>query len=210
VEGATARWPDAAAPRTGLTPAVGPGGVFPLAKAELAQQHVMCITPTAPAESPMRYTASTLAVAVGDDTGSRLHWELVDPGRVESASCGVDQSQGSGILATTFSCDPERAAENLTIVRKVLDDVQKNGITDDELAQAKNKIASRVVRYNERPSGRMRSIAGSWVYCNEYSDPDVELARFDAIDQKSVRDYLDQYPVNAVTTVGYGPIEKLD
>lgn len=209
VERATAKWPDRPAPRTGVTPASGPGGLFTKTKDDLSQQHVLCITTSAPAESLMRYTASTLAVAVGDDTGSRLHWELVDPGRVESASCGVDQSQGSGLLAATYSCDPDLAEENLGIVRKVLREVQENGLSDDELNQAKNKIASRVVRYSERPMGRMRTIAGSWLYCGEYSDPDVELARFDSVTHRSVREYLDQYPIDAVTVVGYGPLGKL-
>jgi predicted Zn-dependent peptidase len=210
VDERTASWPDATAPRGGVTPAAGPGGVFAKAKADLAQQHVLCITTSSPAESLMRYTASTLAVAIGDDSGSRLHWELVDPGKVESASCGVDQSQGSGLLAATFSCDPEQTADNLAAVRRVLADVQKNGITEEELAQAKNKIASRVVRYSERPGGRMRTIAGSWLYTGEYSDPDVELARFDAVSAESVREYLSAHPLDALTVVGYGPLGELN
>jgi predicted Zn-dependent peptidase len=209
LETATAKWPDSVAPRTGVTPAISPGGMFPLSKADLAQQHLMCLATTAPAESLMRYTATVLSVAIGDDSGSRLHWELVDPGRVESASCAADQCQGSGLLATTLSCDPEQAVENLKVVRRVLGEVQKHGITADELSQAKNKITSRVVRYNERPMGRMRSIATSWQYCDEYHDPDIELGRFDAINQNSVREYLELYPLDALTVVGYGPLEKL-
>jgi predicted Zn-dependent peptidase len=210
VEQRTARWPNAIAPRGGITPAQGPDGVFVKTKDDLAQQHVLCVTTSTPAEAILRYTASTLAVAVGDDTGSRLHWELVDPGRVENATCGVDQSQGSGMLAATFSCAPELTTENLRIVRRVLADVQKNGLTEEELAQAKNKIASRVVRYSERPSGRMRTIAGSWMYNNEYSDPDVELERFDAVSHRTVREYLDQYPIDTVTVIGYGPLARLE
>ena len=206
----TASWPNADAPRTGVTPAAGPGGVFAHPKADLVQQHVLCLATSTPAESMLRYTASAVAVAIGDDSGSRLYWDLVDTGRVESASCGVDQSQGSGLLAATFSCDPEQAGENLGIVRKVLADVQKHGLTADELEQAKNKIASRLVRYSERPMGRMRTIAGSWLYCGEYADPDVELSRFDAVSPATVREYLDKYPVDAITVVGYGPAEKLN
>ena len=113
------------------------------------------------------------------------------------------------MLAASYSCDPEDAAENLTIVRQVLSDVQAGGITDEELLQAKNKIASRVVRYSERPMGRMRTIAGSWMYTGEYSDPDIELARFDAVSQTSIREYLDKYPVDRLTVIGYGPATTL-
>lgn len=209
IEEKCGHWPDALAPRTGVTEHVGPGGVHAVTKEGVAQEHVLCLAASPPAESLMRYTASTLAIAIGDDSGSRLHWALVDPGKVESASCGVDQSQGNGLIAASFSCDPEDAAENLAIVQHELAAVQAKGITDEELLQAKNKIASRVVRSAERPMGRMRSIAGSWMYTGEYSDPDVELARFDAVDQKSIREYLDKYPVDRLTVVGYGPVASL-
>jgi len=202
-------WPAGEGGRSGVWAHAGPGGNFNVEKEGTAQQHLLCIASSAPAESEWRYAASTLSIAIGDDSGSRLHWQLVDPGRVESASCGIDPSQGSGLLAATFSCDPESASENLEITQKVLAEVQRDGITESELEQAKNKIASRVVRASERPSGRMRSIAGAWIYNGEYSDPDVELARFEAVDAKRIREYLERYPIDQLTVVGYGPLAKL-
>jgi len=205
----TAAWNGATVgPRT-LTAATGPGGVHSFQKEGVAQQYVLTLAPAPAADSPLRHAVSVLAVAIGDDSGSRLHWELVDPGRVESAGCGVDFSHGNGFLAASFSGDPESASENLGIVKKVLGEVQKDGITDEELAQAKNKITSRVVRSSERPMGRMSSIAGAWMYRGEYSDPDVEIARYDAVDLKMIRKYLDEFPVDALTTVGYGPLKEL-
>lgn len=209
IEGKTAKWPASAGqPRT-LTPATGPGGVHAFQKEGVAQQYVLAMAPAPAADSPLRHAASVLAVAIGDDSGSRLHWELVDPGRVESAGCGVDFSHGNGFMAASFSCDPEQAAENLGIVQRVLADVREHGLTDDELAQAKNKITSRVVRSSERPMGRMSTIAGAWLYRGEYSDPDVEIARYDAVDAAAIRRYLDLFPVDALTTIGYGPLATL-
>ena len=207
---ATATWPAGSAGRVGLIGHAGPGSVHAVAKEGLSQEHVLCLGSSVPAESPLRYSATTLAIAIGDDSGSRLHWELVDPGLVESASCGVDASQACGLLGTSFSCDPESAAGNLEIVRKVLGDVRKATISADELSQAKNKIASRVVRYSERPSGRMRALAGAWLYNAEFSEPDVELARYDAVSLASIRDYLEAHPIDELTVVGYGPLTGLE
>jgi predicted Zn-dependent peptidase len=181
VTAACGNWSSATVGRDNIRETAGAGGVHVIAKDGVVQENVLLMCPGPPAESKLRYTAATLAVAVGDDSGSRLYWELVDPGKVESASCGSDQSQGCGLTVTSFSCDPDDTAENLAVVRKILADVQKNGITAEELAQAKNKIASRVVRASERPMGRMRSIAASWVYLGEYSDVDADLAKFDAV-----------------------------
>ncbi len=209
LESVTKGWPTGSAARTGLAAHTGPGGVHAVTKEGTAQEHVLCLASSVPAESMLRYEATTLAIAIGDDSGSRLHWELVDPGHVESASCGVDTSQGCGLLGTSFSCDPESAGDNLGTVRRVLGEVQKANITAEELTQAKNKIASRVVRYSERPSGRMRALAGAWLYNDEFSDPDVELARYDAVSLDSLRNYLDHFPIDAMTVVGYGPVDKL-
>lgn len=209
VSGQCDPWPDTVANRPNAGETQGAGGIHAIAKEGIAQENVLVLGPGAPAESMLRYAAATLAIAVGDDSGSRLYWELVDPGRVESASCGTDTSEGCGVTVTSFTCDPELASENLEIVRKILADVQKNGITAQELEQAKNKIASRVVRASERPMGRMRAIAGAWLYLNEYSDVDTELARFDAVDAAAIRNYLDRYPLDRTTVVGYGPMAKL-
>ena len=210
VSQACSHWPSTPAARSNLTEARGVGGVHAVQKATATQQHVLTLCPGPAANSPLRYVAATLSLAIGDDSGSRLHWALVDPGKAESAYCGTDNSEGSGIAATLFTSDPESTAENLDIVRKILGEVRREGIKAEELTQAKNKIASRVVRGNERPMGRMNSIAASWMYCKEYADVDQELARFDAVSLNDIRDYLERYPIDDVTIVGYGPLNKID
>jgi predicted Zn-dependent peptidase len=209
LEDACGRWPTGDAPRTHLTEPAGAGGTHAGTKDTVTQEHVLLFSPGPPAESPLRYAAATLAVAVGDDSGSRLHWELVDPGHAESASCGNDQNQASGVTVTSFSCDPAGAADNLRRVRAILAAVQQGGLTAGELEQAKNKIASRVVRASERPGGRMRAIAASWLYLAEYCDVDQELSRFDAVTAGTVRACLDRYPLDSPTVYGFGPLAGL-
>ena len=178
-------------------------------RAKVTQEHVFLIAAGPPPSSPLRYAAEMLAMAVGDDSGSRLYWELVDPGLAESADTGFHEYDGTGAFYTSFSCEPEDAEENLAIVQRVLDDVQKHGITEEELQQAKSKIGSRVVRGNERPKGRMQAIGMTWTYLNEYRTVDDELKAFDAVDLKAVREVLERYPINKMTTLALGPLEKL-
>jgi predicted Zn-dependent peptidase len=209
IEEACEAWPSGSTGRDHLREATGVGGTHIITKAGVAQEHVMAISPGPSAESPLRYAAATLALAIGDESGSRYYWELVDPGLVESASCSVDQNQANGVVASVFSCEPGRTLEDLEIVRRVLAEVQKNGITAEELAQAKSKIASRLVRHSERPMGRMRSIASAWMYNNEYHDIDAELARFDAVTLEAIQECLNRYPLDRTTVVAYGPLEQL-
>jgi predicted Zn-dependent peptidase len=122
---------------------------------------------------------------------------------------GLQEYEGTGAFYTSFNGDPENAADNLATVLEVLRDVQRDGITEEELLQAKNKIASRVVRGSERPMGRMQAIGMDWTYLKEYRTMDDELKAFDAVTLKSIREVLDQYPLDQVTTLALGPLEEL-
>ena len=99
--------------------------------------------------------------------------------------------------------------KNLEITAGVLRDVRRQGITDDELRQAKSKIGSRVVRGSERPMGRMQAIGMSWIYLHEYRIVEDEIADFDAVTLKTIRKVLDKYPLDRVTTLALGPLETL-
>ena len=202
-------WDSGKPGRTNRTEWAGVGGLHVLTREKTQQEHVMFMTGGPPADSKLRYAADTLALAVGDDTGSRLYWALVDPGLAESADCSFAEQDGSGCVYTSFSGEPEQAGENLDVVRQVLAEVQSEGITPDELRLAKSKIASRVVRGSERPMGRMQAIAAAWTYTGEYRDVDAELANFDAVTLDQVREYLDRYPLDRSTVIAFGPATAL-
>lgn len=205
-----AKWEPGEAGRGNRTEWSGAPGLHVLTRETVQQEHVMFMTGGPPADSPLRYAADTLALAVGDDSGSRLYWALVDPGLAESADCSYYENDGSGCAYASYSCEGDEAEGNLAIMRQVLSEVQKKSITDDELRQAKSKIASRVVRGSERPMGRMQAIASAWSYTGEYRDVDTELKNFDAVSLKDVRAYLDRYPVDRSTVIAFGPVKNLD
>src|SRR5207253_8221815 len=152
-----------------------------MTKAKVMQEHVFLISPGPPVESPLRYAADTLALALGDDSGSRLYWSLVDPGLADSAECSFHDYEGTGSFYTSLSCEPGQTPKNLGIVLDVLRDVRQRGITEEELQQAKSKIGSRVVRSSERPMGRMQAIGMAWTYLHQYRTVDAELKAFDAV-----------------------------
>jgi predicted Zn-dependent peptidase len=188
----------------------GKGGLHVLTRDGIQQEYVLCLGSGPPSESRMRYAADTMALAVGDDTGSRLYWGLIDPGHADSADCGYYENDGSGIVCTSMTCEPEKAEANLAIIRKVLADVQRDGLTAEELQLAKTKMASRWVRKSERPTGRMPAIASAWAYTGEYRDVDAEIANYEAVTLKDVRNYLDRYPLDRSTVVAFGAAKQVD
>jgi predicted Zn-dependent peptidase len=116
---------------------------------------------------------------------------------------------GAGAYYTSFSCEPESTAENLEIVRAILAEVQADGVAPAELSQAKNKILSRVVRGSERPMGRMQALGRDWLYLGNYRSVDEELAAFEAVTLKDIRAVLDRYPVDRLSVLALGPLDKL-
>ncbi|TMQ34115.1 MAG: insulinase family protein [Planctomycetota bacterium] len=195
--------------RQGVRETKGSGKFEVVTRSKVAQEHVFLISPGPPVESPLRYAADTLALALGDDSGSRLYWALVDPGLADAADASFHDYEGTGSFYTSFSCEPGRTQENLAIVLNLLHDVQKEGITEKELQQAKSKIGSRVVRGSERPMGRMQAIGMAWTYLHQYRSVDDDLKSFDAVTLESIREVLDRYPIDGVTTLALGPLEKL-
>ncbi|MBP3960823.1 insulinase family protein [Gemmata sp. G18] len=210
VTDACSEWNTDTVGRDNRTEWTGAPGLHVLTREKVQQEYALFVGSGPPADSMMRYAADTVALAVGDYSGSRLYWELVDPGHAESADFGYAENDGSGAVFVSLTCEPDNTAENLARIEKILKEVQRDGITDEELQQAKNKILSRVVRRSERPMGRMMAIASMWTYTGGYRDVDTELANFDAITQKDIRAYLDAYPIDRNTVVTFGPLKELN
>ena len=173
------------------------------------QQHLMQMAPGPPARSPLRYAADLLSVIVGDDSGSRLYWELVDPGHAEAAELGFNEYDGAGTWLTYLSCTPEQTPENLDRISNLYQSVNTDAVSDLEIEQARGKVLSRIVLRSERPMGRLSSLGANWVYRGEYRSVAEDLEAYRQLTPRDVRDLLDQYPLAQVTTVGVGPLSAL-
>ena len=202
-------WSSFQEPRTNLGEAPGSGQTAVVPREKVAQEYVFLMSPGPMASSPLRHASDLLSMAIGDDSGSRLYWELVDPGLADSASCSFREYEDTGVFYTSYSCDAEQTAPNRDIVLRVLEEVQKESISQEELEQARNKILSRVVRGNERPKGRMFSLGTGWIYYGNYRSVDDELRDYETVTLAEVRQVLDRYPLTRLTTLALGPLREL-
>ncbi len=187
----------------------GSGGFQVMTKEKVTQEHVILMAGGPPADSPLRHAADLLSMIVGDDSGSRLYWALVDPGLADSADCSFHEYEGAGSFYTSYSGEPDQAESNLEIMLDVLRTVRREGVKEEELQQARNKVLSRVVRASERPKGRMVAVGMHWTYQHEYRSMDDELKAYEAVTTKAIREVLDHYPIDRVTTLALGPLASL-
>jgi predicted Zn-dependent peptidase len=192
-----------------LPPAVPQASFHVVCKDTAAQEYaiMMCSGPTA--SDADRYAAKILATVLGDDSGSRLYWELVDPGMAEHCSLHHHEYLNAGMFLTYMSCDPEYAAENLKRIAGIYQNAIAKGITQAELDQAKNKINSRVVLGSERPRGRLFNVGANWVQRREYRSVRNDLDAVEAITLKDVAAVQQKYPLTQPTTFVVGPLAEI-
>lgn len=201
-------WPNVPATRD-RAPATPVGGVRCLVRPQTQQQHLTLMAAAPAADSPLRFAADVLSVIVGDVQGSRLYWDLVDPGLAESAELGFNDYDGCGAWMTYICCRPEDASGILERIRRMYADVSQHGVTPDELEQARNKVASRIVLQSERPMGRLSSLGGNWIYRREYRSVRDDLDALNAVTLEDIRRLLAEFPLTPATIVGVGPSEEL-
>jgi predicted Zn-dependent peptidase len=202
------RWAMLDAPRQ--TPAAKPHQQFQVIHKPLAvQEYVVQLSPAPSSTDDDRYAARLLATIIGDETGSRLFWELVDTGVAESASIGVQEYLGAGIFLTWLSCLPELAAENLQRIKEIVVEAQSDGLTEEELQQAKNKICAHLVLQAERPTNRMFSVGNAWIHRRQYKTVREGVESYRAVTLDDIHRVQKKYPLTASATVAVGPLKEL-
>ena len=173
------------------------------------QQYVLQLADAPASEDDDRYAAKLLATIVGDDSGSRMYWELTDPGLAETASLGHYEYLGAGMFYTWLACEPDDGRREPEAAARHLLQVEADGVTEDELRQAKNKVKARVVLSSERPQSRLFNVGGNWLQRREYRTVADDLKSLDDVTVEQIRAVLAKYPLTAASTITVGPREKV-
>ena len=135
---------------------------FHFTKKDLVQSHLLLVTNGVGAQNPDRFPLTVLSNIIGDGSGSRLYWELVETGLCEAAVFDADERDQTGCLMVYAVTDQSKIAE---VKQKVLSITNEPmAFTDDDLERAKRKIATRIVLSGELPIGRLMSIGNDWAY----------------------------------------------
>lgn len=202
------RWMMFDAPRE--LPPAKPRSEFQILHKPLAvQEYVVQLSAAPGATDEDRYAARLLTTILGDDSGSRLFWELVDTGQAESASIGAQEFQGAGVFLTWLSCLPELAAENLQRIADIVSEAGTDGITEEELAQAKNKVCAHIVLQAERPTNRMFSVGNAWIQRRQYKTVREAVETYRAVTLDDISRVQRKYPLACTATVAVGPLTEL-
>jgi predicted Zn-dependent peptidase len=197
-------WQGGQATRHAVAPR-GTGSFQAILREEDQQQTLIAVADAPPLESDDRYAAQLLSNVLGDHTGSRLYWSLIDPGHADGAEVSYQEYNLGGAFFTFVSCVPEEAQANLGRVAEIYRGAMTEGVTEDELNRAKNKVLSRSVLRSERPMGRLGSLGFHWTYRREYLPVDEELDAFSRVTLDDVQRVLNDWRLLPMTIVSVGP-----
>jgi predicted Zn-dependent peptidase len=175
-----------------------------LLKETSAQQYVMQLSPGPSTHDADRYAMRILTTILGDDSGSRLFWEMLDTGLAESAAIGSYEFLGAGMVMSYFCCDPDEAQENLERLYKIQASAT-HGITPRELELAKQKIVSHILLASERTEARMFSVGGQWLAEQEFKTPAQLAECYKAVTLNDVLAVAEKYSLTRNCTLCVGP-----
>ncbi len=192
----------AACPRT----AASPGDQRIVRPASL--EYVVRMTAGPDEHHPDRWAAWLLTSIVGDGTGSRLYWSLVDSGLAEQATLGHHDFLDAGLFLTHLSCEPEDTDDLLSQVLDIYRQAMHDGIAPQELERARNQVAGRVALAGERPRRRLFDLGLEWSHHRRYRSVADNLASIEAVSLDDIHRVLAEWPLDSPSaTVLAGPAE---
>jgi predicted Zn-dependent peptidase len=179
-----------------------------ISKDKLKQQIMLLAWPTVSVEDDDIYPMELASMVLGDGSGSRMFWNIFQKGLAETAVASLSPLDRTGLMLAYLSTTPDEAPAVLELTLAELKSLQQDGVHEDELRRAKDKLVSRTVLDGESGFSRMQDLAYTWVAKGELRSLEDEVARIEAVTLEGVRRVLDRFPVTAEHVfTAYGPLE---
>ncbi|GHO44415.1 M16 family metallopeptidase [Ktedonospora formicarum] len=176
---------------------------------KLKQQIMILAMPAVDVKHPDYYAAMLGGSILGDSDGSRLFWNIYQRGLAESASAGLWAMEGTGILLMEANSTPENAPRVLKMLGEEIDSLLADGVHEDELRRAKDKLISSMVISNESTFVRMRSLASDWVVEGRLLSIEEEVERIEKVTPEDVIRALHNFPMREKQVLtALGPLSE--
>jgi predicted Zn-dependent peptidase len=180
-------------------PHQGTSTIRELRKKDLNRAHVAVVMPGPSVQEDDRFAAELLMAVLGDVSGSKLYWELVDTGICDAAYLDSEPMDGTGFMMSYASTLPDRVPQVLSVINRILDKPLDFGEVD--LSRAKTKALTRLALQAESSSRRMFSVGLSWLNSKKYLSPQAEEDIVRGITFDKIRELVLKYPLDKRTIV---------
>ncbi len=156
-----------------------------------------------------RYALSILDAVFGGSTSSRLFREVREKrGLAYSVGSYTQQYVDSGMVGIYVGTRQDNVQEACEIIGRELGSIHADGITDDELARAKEHVKGRMVLSSESTAARMGRIGKSLLFGTPLLTLDELLEKVDAVTSQDVAELARElYSPDSLSAAAIAPDE---
>jgi len=176
-----------AEPLREIPPTAPVRGTF-LKKRPLEQVHICLGAPAVQRNSGKIYAMDVLNAILGGSSSSRLFQQVREErGLAYSVGSSISAYADAGVLEVYAGTGRERAEEVLSVAGEVVDDLQRGGVKDEEVAFGKELIKGNTLLSLESTGYRMSFLAVNEMFLDRLEPPEEILSRVDAVTAEQVR-----------------------
>lgn len=157
-------------------------------KRDLEQAHLVIAAPWISAIDERRYAASLLVSILGDGNSSRL-WQKVreERGLAYSVGAASNEFQDCGMFSIYAGCSPEKVGEVIDLSIAELRKIVREGVTEAELALAKEQVTSSILLGLEDSGNRAEVLAQQEIVYGKQISVEKSLESFEAVTTEDIQ-----------------------
>ena len=156
---------------------------------DIEQTHICLATPGIALDDPRYYAFVLLNSIFGGSMSSRLFQNIREQKGLAYSVCSMNLfSSYWGFFSIYAGVSPEKAEEALDAIHYELDTLRENGVTEEELAMAKEQMKSSYIFGLESVNSRMFSIGKNKLLLDRVYAEEEVLSSFDRVTRDDIRE----------------------
>jgi predicted Zn-dependent peptidase len=192
-----------------LEPPLLDGAQFAFQQKDTEQFHIALGGPGIDRADERRYALTILDAVFGGSTSSRLFREVREKrGLAYAVGSYTQQYADSGLIGLYVGTREDNVEEACGIIGRELASIHADGITEDELARAKEHVKGRMVLSSESTAARMGRIGKAVLFDTPLLTLDELIEKIDAVTLEEVAELADEfYAPAALSAAAIAPSE---
>lgn len=175
---------------------------------ETEQAHLVVGCPTIGRGDERRFPLGVLNNVLGGGMSSRLFQQIREErGLAYSTYSYPSLFADTGLFAVYAGCAPGKVEEVLDLVRAVLDDIARHGVTEAELARGKGMLSGSVVLGLEDTASRMTRLGKGELLYERPMTVDELLARVKRVTMAEVNEVAQELLAGPLSVAAIGPLD---
>jgi len=154
---------------------------------DIEQTHIAIGYPGIEQNSPSRYDMAAFCGALGGGMSSRLFQKIrEEKGLAYTIYAAPESFKNAGMLNIYAGVSPENADHVSALIRKEIEDILQNGLTDTEVARSLSQMRASYIMGQESVSGRMQNLGRNMLLYGKIYSPDEILGGIERISRTGI------------------------